>query len=386
MTAADDPSREGLERALSYDPNNPSYHYRLGLYWHYDPGERDLNEALGYYINAIRLSPTNAYYWLELAKVYEDTGDLTGSRRALERAVVLNPTEKKTRWMMANLHLRQGEPDLALEKIGSIIKDHPRERTKAFSLIYSITGSDVSRTLRLALGEGAKVRSEYLSFLMGRKDTDAVKALWRSAGEGFDPDPNVRVKYIDYLVKSGEIREAWEEWSEYKGPRNDESNLVWNGSFEEEPAGWGFGWKVGSVDGAQIVVDAGNSAYGKRSLKIEFDGSRNINFHHLRQVVPLEEGAGYTLAVNMKADDITTTNGVFMEVYGINGCSFNGKTEGLTGASGWREYIMEFSTPPGCGAGVVRVRRAKSTKLNNKIGGSVWIDDVSLERAAGNVH
>lgn len=50
----------------------------------------------------------------------------------------------------------------------------------------------------------------------------------------------------------------------------------------------------------------------------------------------------------------------------------------ITGANLWREIEMEFETPSECTAVSINVRRERSYKLDNKIGGTAWIDGISL--------
>lgn len=381
-----DPLKEELSRAVALDTRNHSHHYRTGFYWHYSSVKRDLGKARVSYINAIGLSPTNALYWRELAKVYADLGDGAASIRALERTIDLNPTDRKARWMMVNLRLRRTETDRALSELGTLIRDHPGERTKAFSLVYAITGRDIAQALRRALPQELKAMTGYLFFLMGQKDTAGVKALWGVLEGRFELDNSVRTKYVDYLIKAGEAGEARGLWLSHKGVKGDASNIVWNGGFEQEPGKGGFNWELGKGEGFHVDIDGSVSHGAERSLKVEFDGGHNVNFRHVRQIVPLEADTTYTLSARIKTDNITTTNGMFMEFYGINGCRFSERTEVLTGTNDWKPLKIELSTPRNCGAGVVMLRRVKSDKFNKRIGGRVWIDDVMLERFYANVH
>ncbi len=241
-----------------------------------------------------------------------------------------------------------------------------------------------------ALPQELKAITGYLYFLMRRKDLAGVKALWKALEGRFELDDSIRTRYVDYLIKAGEAGEARGLWLSYKGVREDASNIIWNGGFEQDPGVGGFHWKIGKGEGFNISMDDrvfykhGHGA--KRSLKVEFGGRHNVNFSHVQQIIPLEADTGYTFSVKIKTDKITTTNGIFVEFYGINGCRFYKRSEVLTGTNDWKEQKVEFSTPLSCGAGVVRLRRKKSEKLNKRIGGRVWIDDVMLERSYANVH
>jgi len=53
-------------------------------------------------------------------------------------------------------------------------------------------------------------------------------------------------------------------------------------------------------------------------------------------------------------------------------------TENLVGTSGWSEQHAEFTTSTDTRLLLVRVVRPASSKLDNRIGGAVWIDAVRL--------
>ena len=53
-------------------------------------------------------------------------------------------------------------------------------------------------------------------------------------------------------------------------------------------------------------------------------------------------------------------------------------TENTVGTSGWSSQHLEFKTTADTRLLIVRVARPLSEKLDNLIGGTVWIDRVSL--------
>jgi hypothetical protein len=69
-----------------------------------------------------------------------------------------------------------------------------------------------------------------------------------------------------------------------------------------------------------------------------------------------------------------------VEVFGYDKAGLYKAGEMMTGSSGWRENIIEFDTPVGCHAAVVRLRRRPSMHFDSKISGSIWIDNFRLEK------
>ncbi len=380
MALSEPPTMSELSRALSYDKRNPSHHYHRALHHYYDLSARDVNLALTSYLKAISLNPVSAMYWLGLAKTYESKGDLKAASLALERALDLNPTYAKSRWMAVNLMLKEGG-GRPVQELGRIIKDFPTERKRAFSILHRITNDDVPFILEEAIPKELSLMAGYLDFLISRDDARGVDILWSAISERFQTDESLRVKYINYLVSADQIPKARRYWSKDVGGGKAEAesrNLILNSGFEDDICKNRLCWAIAAAKGVEAGIDDKLSYQGARSLRIEFDGTANVNFHHVSMIVPLEPGKTYTLSAFIKTEGLTTTNGFFIEFYGRGDCKFSARTKALTGSNPWRELNVEVKAPAGCRAGVVRLRRLKSEKFDNLIKGQVWLDGVSL--------
>jgi hypothetical protein len=190
------------------------------------------------------------------------------------------------------------------------------------------------------------------------------------------------LRYIEFLISQGDFGEAYQVWTarlrEEGLPTFSDGNLITNSSFEKEKLlGGGFDWKIENPPGARVSYDPSVSFEGKRSLKITFNGKENIDFHHIRQLVPLNPETNYLLRAHMKSEGVTTKSGLKIEIYGV-GPAFYESSEMLTGDNEWRELVVPFRTPAQSKGGVVRVRREKTEKFDRFISGTVWIDDVQL--------
>ncbi len=376
------PAKEGLLRAIKHDPQNPSYHYGMGLYYSNDPIAKKSSLALNRFVTAISLNPLNSTYWSELFSLYEGMGESAASELALKRAVALSPADLKTRWKMVNLKLRRGESDRAILLLKSLVADHPGQTVRVFNSLYSISGSDVGRVFKEELPGELELGRQYLRYLMRINDSRAVSSMWKMFDAKLGEDSKIRLGYIDYLLSRDEFSGAWQEWASYKGVDRDSGEVFWNGGFEDVLAGGGFGWRITRVAGVDTGLDNTVSHTGKSSLKVAFKGKSNISFKHISHIVALEPGATYSLSAYVKSDALTTDSGVYLEFSGIKGCGFLKQTEPVTGSNDWKEFVVEVTTPQGCGAGEVRVRRQRSRKLDNLISGRVWIDDVTLKRGS----
>ena len=64
----------------------------------------------------------------------------------------------------------------------------------------------------------------------------------------------------------------------------------------------------------------------------------------------------------------------------MQGTTAPAETEAVRGTSGWHPLEVEFETGPGARLLELQIARRTSWRFDSKIKGSVWIDDVSIER------
>ena len=126
-------------------------------------------------------------------------------------------------------------------------------------------------------------------------------------------------------------------------------------------------------------MDSRDPFEGARTLRIEFDGARNLDYGHVFQYVPVQPNTRYRFSGSIRTKGITTDSGPRLQVFD----AFDmGKlflsSENIVGTAGWSWQQFEFKTKADIHLLVVRVARPPSNKLDNQIAGVVWIDRVSL--------
>jgi len=378
----ENPSKENLLNALRLTPSNPDPFYRLGLLYQWDIHNIDLKESIQYLSKAIERNPLEQEYWLNLAKVLQRMGEQEASDKALEKAVLTFPTGYRGRWMAGSLLLQRGALEKALPHFTYILLNYPNQS----SLVYEVWDKVVNDTdfiLERLVPKDSLSLDQYLSHLYEIGDKESVKKAWRKkASYGFKSDRTQTLRFIEFLIASGDLGEAYQTWKgrlrEEGLPAPSEGNLITNGGFEREKTlGGGFDWKMMDLPGVDISFDHSTAFEGKSSLKITFDGKENVDFHHVYQFVALRPSSEYVLKPHMKTKGITTKSGLKIEISGV-GPAFYGASESLSGDNGWRELTVAFRTPAQSQGGLVRIRREKTDKFDRFISGTVWIDDVSL--------
>ncbi|MET0626806.1 MAG: carbohydrate binding domain-containing protein, partial [Pyrinomonadaceae bacterium] len=161
-----------------------------------------------------------------------------------------------------------------------------------------------------------------------------------------------------------------------------------NRGFESDigPAGRAlFEWDVVPAAGAQVAVDARTAREGRRSLRVVFNASGQIDFRNVSQVVTVEPGARYRLSFWVKSDGLKSASMpvVFVSEAASPDAPLVASPPAPAGTSDWQQVSLEFAAGPRTEAVVVRLARAACPDGVCPIFGKIWYDDFNLERAGG---
>jgi len=129
----------------------------------------------------------------------------------------------------------------------------------------------------------------------------------------------------------------------------------------------------------EASIDSETAHSGKRSLRLRFDRTENLAGFGIYQSVYLKPGR-YRLRAWVKAQDIGTDQGIVIQVGDVAGGPFG--TEPILGTTDWKLVEAGFTVPAGGGLHTVQLGRKTSKKFDDKVSGTLWIDEVSI-RAEG---
>jgi hypothetical protein len=191
------------------------------------------------------------------------------------------------------------------------------------------------------------------------------------------------------LVRFGRAAEARSVWQQALALAHrtaapvGSGSVIWDGSFGEGFLDGGFGWRHHSIAGASIDVDSSVRRSGTSALRVRFDGSANVDFQNVRQLVVVEPLTRYRFQAFVRCDGISTDSGLRFRIFdNRQPATLNAETENLTGTlADWTQQEVEFVTGPDTLFLNVALIRRPSRKLDNKISGTIWVDDVSLAPA-----
>lgn len=380
-------SPTAIQSAIKWNPDNPQYYAALAALMHFFSANAAPEEIVRLDESATRLSPYNAQYWADLGAARDWAGHTNDAGEAFHRAQQLFPNSPEINWRVANFDIRSNRITEGLNALQKVLLGSGIAPRDVFALAATATGDDEA-ILDLALPRRAPVTLDYANFLSQAGDLDAAERVWeRLLHMNLPFDLHQTSPYLDALIQHGRLDQLKQAWSildqRFPGKLSrlvPDTNLVTNGSFESEILNMGLDWRVVPVEGAFVSVDSLESCDGNRSLRIEFDGTRNLEYWHVFQFVPVSPSTRYRFAGYMRLEGITTNSGPRFEVYDAYKMNqFFVSTKNMTGTSDWSLQQLEFETRADTHLLVVRVARPVSQKFDNQIAGTVWIDRISVE-------
>jgi hypothetical protein len=241
----------------------------------------------------------------------------------------------------------------------------------------------------------------YLRFLVARDELDLAGEVWqRCLKNDLTPDFEFKASsafsYIDRLLLKDRVSGALKVWDDAlrksrtgladmrqsavltSKPQTEPPNLVWNGSFENVILQGGFDWRYSDTSEARFEFDTGNRTDRLKSLRLTF-GNVNTSSVYLRQIVPVFTPGPYALALHLKTEGLTTDQRPYISIQGFpDGAGASARSSHFPATTDWTRVSVPFVVKDNCRAVDVILRRDRSSKFDNQIKGSLWLDDVSV--------
>lgn len=372
-------------RAARLEPGNAAYWSQIGLYEQWDFLHGDTQRAIEDFQRATRLDPRSARQWMALAGAYESAGKIDRARQAYERAQADHPVSAQVAWRFGSFLLRQGESQLAAEKIHRALLDEPDLTGSAVSQFWK-AGAGIRLILDRVLPPLPKVYLSAIDYFVSHKEDGAALACWEKlAGLGRPVALHNSLDLIDSLLASNRVDDAAHVWQQalaisgHSGEAGTGGSLIFNGGFEHSFVNGGFAWRQTPVEGTAFDLVSDVKHGGSQSARVVFDGSANVNYGNLRQYVPITPGTRYQLSAYMRTDSISTDSGPQFSVLSCPDPSrVEAQTPVMTGTNRWTQVQASFTAGPALHCVTVVLRRKQSEMFANKIRGAVWVDQVRL--------
>lgn len=371
----------GLEQATELRPSNAEAEFRLGRFLL--KAEQNDAAALPHLERATRLNPRVPWYWLELASAYQLAGREQEREAAVLKAAAVDPKTPLVAEEAADLLLAAGALDRALPYYRAAIEGDPEgSAASSFRTCWRAT-HDVPRLLRELTPPTVSAHSSFISVLVDESQFDDALQVWDAMvrlGQPIPPRPMMPL--VEKLIRARRVADAERVWeglaandaSLRRGP--DESNLLVNGSFDEDFIGAGFDWLIEPPTGVRLLSDSQEIHSSTRSLSIVFDGPA-VQLGGLRQLVPVQPDTEYQLSYWGKAKELQTAVGPRIFIQDTYTGEVIDQGDEWLGSTAWREEKLNFKTGPQTNLITVLVRREPFDKL---ISGRLWLDGMKLTR------
>jgi tetratricopeptide repeat protein len=377
---------EGYQRATRLEADDARNWYLLGRYWQYNLEDPDGQRAIRAYQTALSFDSHSADTWLDLATAYESEGDITAARNAFLQAMRAYSLSPEVSWRYGNFLLRRGELDAALAEIKHAVEADPKRGAAAVALCTRFE-PDLNAVLERVLPHTQAAYFSVISALSEQQQTGQALIVW-SRLAALHPQMQISESYplLEALIHKRQMTEAQSVWNQalaFAGisrPPDPPRSLVWDGGFESNVAKGGLTWYYPSfIGGVQITLDEKEKHSGNRSLRLTFNALRNVNFNDVCQYVAVQPSTSYRFSAWVRTRDISTDQGVRFGLQSLSdSLSSIAWTDDVRGTQPWMQVELPWTSGNDVRELHLCVSRLPSAKFDSKIGGSAWIDDVSL--------
>jgi tetratricopeptide (TPR) repeat protein len=375
-----------LERALAWAPREPDRRLRLAQAYLARLDRGDIGRAQAQLETALRVRPTHAWTWFQLALLADREGDAQRARQAFDTAIQMDRHNVWLRWEAALLALRWGDRETALDHLKYVLAVDPAQRDAAFQLARTLLtpGEPVVNLLPTE----AEPLAGILATAVRQRDLAVAQAAWERRAPLAPGIPRaLQREYLDLLMAQGQGEAARRLWLAMvpEGHPGAPENLIWNGGFEARTLlNWGFDWQVRRAWGVEVTLDRFVAARGRHSLRLAFNSPPTLDFAGVWQMVAVEPGREYALRALARALDFNTRSGLKLQVATPDGERVLAESPKVAGTTpDWVVLETRVHIPENLSLIRVRLRREKAPDPEGNLGGKVWIDEVSVTQLGG---
>lgn len=357
-------------------PPEPASERGRRLLW--SGGRELLPAALLHFEEALRREPSAPARWCDLAEAYAVGGLEDRASTCFRAAVGWGPAAPSTLLRAAQHFLSVERPDEALPLLGRVLDQTQAYNQQAFSLLDR-SGVGAEEALAAVIPpQPVPLRIYYRHVLAERPEEAGLAFAWiRKAGL---LDADLAADHVSGMLARGRYSEAGAAWRDWAGSPEPPGELLFNPSFERELHGGPLAWILRRHEHASVRRDSTVSAAGHSSLRVDFDGRANPNYEHVLQRTIVEPGA-HRIAASMRARGLTSDQGLRLRVLDAEDSTrLDLRSQPLVGDVDWRRFERRFIVGPQTRLIEVRLERSISPRAGARLGGTVWLDDLSLRR------
>jgi len=374
-----DDSTNAAAYALRWDDTHARGLFMMGL----ESAQKNPAESLRYLDTAVRRNPAEGRSYVIIGRIKENQGDLTAAEQAMMIASQMSPRRTDVQQEVSAFWMRRGNVVRAMEHLNVVLTFCDSPRPIVFPDLLRLAENPATRAAYVPLlQQPVTWWSQFFSYAAENAvQVETLRALFEMQAKG----PNTATAdglraYLKRLQREGFWTESYFVWlnSLRKDQLGNIGNLF-NGSFEEPISNLGFDWIVEPA--GQVLAEAAPTygTTGSKALRIIFRGPR-VQYRHLSQHLVLEAGI-YTLRGRARPESLDAVHGVQWSIYCLGQREPLASSERFTGTDQWRHFSTQFTVPnSGCPVQLARLELAGRATLDFEAKGTVWFDDMSIER------
>lgn len=327
---------------------------------------------------AVNLSPFDARFRLLLAATKSLSGQPETQETHLRAALVLAPHNTQIHWQLANLLLRSGRLEPALEEFRIAVTASPHLLPVSLELLWQMTDGEIN-TLVQATGNAPKNRLVLVQFLMQKSRVDDAVRIFNQLDRADRLAAPETGNFVNTLMGTGRMELAHQLWTSLVDA--DQSSLFWNGSFEAaSPAHLNqFDWQLRGSGYAQLSLDSFVAHTGAKSLRLDFFGRDTTRLtNEIKHLIVVRPGARYRLSCFVRTTKFQTPEGPRLAVITADGVPALATSAPINATTDWQVYAVDFTAPRTTSALIVTVQRIPKTSYDDPTQGTIWFDDFTL--------
>jgi hypothetical protein len=326
---------------------------------------------------SIARRPLYAPAWVDLAQLLAREGHDTQAKHYFTVARKLWPTRARLLWRTAMSQITVGHDDDALRTLSAYLSIHPDKAGQVLTMARRLQTDPELLVQALDAGlPSSRINKNILTSALRLKDTALATAAWNASPDEVKRDPKAALPYLQHLISEHRAEAAKAAWRVLTN--TEATDTIFNPSFEGPLINGGFGWRTRKAAGAIIDRDCRVYFHGACSLKVQFEGTDNVNFHHVSQIIPVVPGRSYRISGHWRGENVSTRSGVFMEAFTVSADRRHARIPDKIKSWRWQPFALEIAVPSNAEFLELRVRRDQTDALDRIIAGAVWFDAITL--------
>jgi hypothetical protein len=334
------------------------------------------------YENAVRLSPADFRWRIELARAYDQNDDSDRAEAQFKKAVDLAPSYAYPHWQLGNFYLRRARTDDAFAELKKATLNNHTYREQVFSLGWDYFDKDAAKVEQLA-ADTPDARGALALFFAARGRADDALRIWNQlTDEQKAANPQFAKVMAAGLYSQRSFPQALAFYRELGVEPEARVGAITNPGFErtilpaeESPFGWQITRNEAKVD---ITADNTTKHSGSRSLRVTFRNYVKPEFGNVFQIVALEPNRTYRLGFWVLTENLKTSSPPLLQVMNANDDKLIAASKPFPiGSADWQQFVVEFRTPENCNAVRLQTSRALCGEQCPIIG-TFWYDDFEL--------